>query len=299
MYCQRTVKRKIVIEGKGVHSGKISKIIFEPAPKDTGIIIKQKGLSDFIKCDIDNVVDTQNQVSLGNGKFTVKTVEHILSALRGLGITNCFIETDSDEMPIMDGSAYPIIEYIEAEGVLTQKSNIKPLKIPHPVWVQDMDKYLIILPDDRFRISYHVSYPNTALSSQYAYFQFSKHTYVKEIAKARTFGFYEEWQALQKQGLALGSCLENTIVYSKNGLMNSHLRYENECVRHKILDLIGDFSLLGMPIKGYVIANKSGHKLDIELIHKVRDIMMNNVFTKKDILQQYKIFEKKYASILP
>jgi len=300
MNIQRTLKSALELKGVGVHSGKTCWVRFVPADPGTGIVIRRHFAQKVfeMRCSLDFVTSTQNQISLGINGISVKTIEHVLSALSGLGVTNCFIETESDEMPVMDGSAYPFIEAIMSVGLTEQKAALEPLRIPHPIWVSDEDRHLIVLPSDDFRISYNISYPNKELSSQYFYLEMTQENYVKEISKARTFGFLENWKALRAKGLALGSSIENTVVYSNDGLINASLRFDDECVRHKILDLIGDLALLGRPLLAYVVANKGGHSLDFELVSRIRELIIDNVFTKKQIQQHYKEFEKQYAHLL-
>jgi UDP-3-O-[3-hydroxymyristoyl] N-acetylglucosamine deacetylase len=296
METQQTLKKPVQLAGIGVHTGRPTSVTLIPAPENYGIRIKKDNKT--FECIDKYILSSMNQITIGSDESYVQTVEHILSALKGFKITNCLLEFTSDEAPIIDGSAYPFVEAIKDTGIVQQKEPRQMFNVLNPIWVEENDKYLILLPSDSFKVSYNISFSHPMLKSQYAYFEINEDIYEKEISRARTFGFYEDWEYLKSKGLALGSSLNNSVVYYKDGLLNDKLRYENECVRHKILDLIGDISLLGLDFNGHIIANKSGHYLDTLLVKKIRDTISNNQFSKEDIKAQYKAFEQKFSTVL-
>jgi len=300
MYKQRTIKKEFSIRGIGIHSGLSSEVIFKPAPANTGIIfIKNRDNRVFIPSCVRNVVDTTNQVTIGVENKRIQTVEHIVSALYGQNISNCIIEVFNREVPIMDGSAYPFVEVIKEAGTVEQCDHNEPIKIPHPIWITEGDKYLVILPSQKREFNFHISFDHPGLKNQSYYLEnLEPDLYEREISKARTFGFFKDWASLKKRGLGRGGSLDNAIVYDDKGVMNDELRYENEPVRHKILDLIGDLSLLNKPIIGRVVASKSGHTMDICLVRKIKQLIVENRFTKKDIQENYKKFEKEVGYLL-
>ncbi len=296
MKTQKTLKKSVELTGIGVHTGKKASVTLSPAPENYGIKIKKN--NEIYECNVENVLNAMNQITVGTDNNYVQTVEHILAALKGLQIQNCLLTFTSDEAPILDGSAFPFVEAIKDAGIKDQNEKQNTFNVLNPIWVEEKDKYLILLPSDSFKISYNISFSHPMLQSQYAYFEVDETTFENEISKARTFGFYEDWEYLKSKGLALGSSLNNSVVYNKEGLLNSSLRYHNECVRHKILDLIGDVSLLGLEFKGHIIANKSGHYLDTLLVKKIKHYIKNNLFSKQVIKEQYKEFERKFSSVL-
>ncbi len=298
---QKTIKNEIKISGIGIHSGLPSEVIFKPAPVNTGIVFYKKTPDKkiVIKSCVAFVIDTVNQVTLGNEERRIQTVEHLLSALYALEVSNCIIEVCTPEIPIMDGSAYPFVQAIKQGGIKEQNAEFKSIRIPHPIWVTDGDKYLVILPSEKQEFNFHISYSHPELENQSFYLPELNHeVYEEEVSKARTFGFYEDWEFLKSKNLANGASLDNTVVYDKDGRMNNTLRYKDEPVRHKMLDLIGDLSLLNARIYGRVLASKSGHKMDIELVKKIKKLILENRFTKKEIKENYKKFEKEVAFLL-
>lgn len=301
MQKQRTIRKEIRTSGIGIHSGQVSEVVFKPAPPNTGIVFIKKTTDNsiVIPSAIKNVIDTENQVTLSAEERRIQTIEHLLSALSGLRISNCIIEVFSREIPVMDGSAFPFVEAIIEAGIVEQNEPCEIIRIPHPIWVTEEDKYLVVLPSDRLELNFHISYKHSALQNQSIYIEnLTPDVYEKEISRARTFGFFEDWESLKRKGLARGASLDNTVVFNENGVMNDNLRYEDEPVRHKILDLLGDFSLLGNRIQGRILASKTGHKMDIALVKKIKKLLTENRFTKKDIKENYKKFEKEVRKLL-
>ena len=193
---QRTLKKEIKIRGIGIHSGLLSEITFKPAPIDTGIVFIKNAGDRRVKIvsSVDYVVGTINQVTLGFDDKKIQTVEHVLSALYGLDISNCIIEVFNREIPIMDGSSYPYVEAIKEAGISEQNALFDPIKIPHPIWVTEGDKYIVVLPAERQEFNFHISFEHPEIKNQSFYLEnLTPDIYEKEISKARTFGFFEEW----------------------------------------------------------------------------------------------------------
>lgn len=265
---RKTIKNKITISGIGLHSGKQVTIKMHPAESGNGItfIPNSSSLKKFkIPVSLEYVVDTSNAVTLGDGVYTIQTVEHLLAALHTRGITDMLIEIDSLEIPIMDGSSQPFMSAILLDNIYEFPEEIEPIKVINPIWVVDGDKYLVILPSDTLKITYHIDFKHPLLKGQSFTTEIDEEILEKEILPARTFGFLRDVKALQERGLAMGGSLDNAIVLSDEGYLNESLRFENECVRHKILDLIGDLSIIGRPIIGHILASKAGHALDISM----------------------------------
>ncbi len=283
---RRTINDELYIEGVGLHSGNKTYLLCKPAPPYTGILFtrESKYPGEFIEAIAENVVDTSLAVTLGNGKWRVQTIEHLMSALHMLGITDIFIDTSNIEIPILDGSAGEFIQQFQQIGIRNYPDDIiEGITIKNPIWVIDGDKYLIALPANHFEVSYNIHFEHPLLKGQNYHAVIDRNHFLEEIARARTFGFLSQVEYLKSKGLALGGSIENAIVLDDKGYLNPSLRYENECVRHKVLDLIGDLSLTGRPILGHIIANKAGHALDVAMAKKILKIDKENQFTSKQI----------------
>ncbi|MGL6130140.1 MAG: UDP-3-O-acyl-N-acetylglucosamine deacetylase [Fusobacteriaceae bacterium] len=274
---RKTLKEEIEFQGVGLHKGE--NIICKLIPSENGEIIFRRTDLEFgkniVKLDIENTFDLTRGTNLRN-EFgaAVHTVEHFLSALYIMGITDLIVELDGNELPIADGSAIKFVETIEKIGVRELEGEVEPIKITEPIAVTIGDKHVIILPYDGYKLTYGIKFEHTFLKSQLAEFEVNLDTYRKEIAKARTFGFDYEIEYLKKNNLALGGTLENAIVIKADGVMNLEgLRYEDEFVRHKMLDIIGDLKVLNRPIEGHIIAIKAGHLINIELGKKLKKII--------------------------
>ena len=275
MFRQRTVKNESSILGKGLHTGKKVTMTIKPAPPNSGISFIRVDLpgKPKIKVDLNNVSDGTLATTLKSGKAEVKTVEHFLSALFALGIDNLIVEVNAPELPIMDGSTRPFIYFLRKDaGIKDQKAIKKFYRIVKGVEVRNGDKYIRIDPvnDPSLIIDFTISFPHRVIKRQRKVFEFSSKNYIEEISKARTFGFENEVRMLRKNGLARGGSLENAVVIGDFGVLNPDgLRYEDEFVRHKILDMMGDLYLLGHPLFGRVTAVKAGHALNHELVKKI------------------------------
>ncbi|WP_426710075.1 UDP-3-O-acyl-N-acetylglucosamine deacetylase [Cetobacterium sp. SF1] len=263
-----TLNNSISYEGIGLHKGENIKLTLIPK-ENGGIIFKRVDLEEGkneISLDIKNTFDLTRGTNLRNEYgAAVYTIEHFLSALYIMGITDLQVELDGNELPICDGSAKIFLELFKEAGIKELDSKIEPIIIEKPISLTKGDKHIVALPYDGYKLTYSIKFEHSYLKSQMAEFEITPEIYEKEIAKARTFGFDYEIEYLKKNNLALGGTLDNAIVVTKDGVMNpSGLRYEDEFVRHKMLDLIGDFKILNRPIKGHIIAIKAGHALDIE-----------------------------------
>ncbi|MCX5686187.1 MAG: UDP-3-O-acyl-N-acetylglucosamine deacetylase, partial [Candidatus Omnitrophica bacterium] len=215
----------------------------------------------------------KRRTTIGTGPLQIQTTEHLLAALSGLGIDNALIEIDGGEIPGLDGSAMGFVEAIKKAKITEQDAPKRILVIEEPVWCKFEDRFVAVLPDENFRISYTMSYKSDAIGTQYYDITVREENFEREIAPARTFCLKSEALMLMASGLGKGAGCNNTLVMGKTGPFKNKLRFKDEPVRHKVLDLIGDLYLLGMPIKGHVIAAKSGHSLNIELVKKLKTLI--------------------------
>lgn len=267
MDLQRTIKRQVTGEGVGLHSGRSAKITLSPAPADTGIVFRTADSHQtLIPARPDTVVDSHFATTLGVNGTRVQTVEHLLAAAAALGIDNLLVEVEGEEIPAMDGSAKPFVSLLYAAGTVTLPTPRQPLVITQPIRVGDEARWLQILPSDEFRVSYTLDLNHPAVGMQAASFTCTERVFVEELASARTYGFLKDVGALRKNGLAKGGSLDNAVVVGRRAVLNSSLRYRDEFVRHKILDLIGDLALLGRPVLGHVVARNAGHALNHQLV---------------------------------
>ncbi|MCB1179212.1 MAG: UDP-3-O-acyl-N-acetylglucosamine deacetylase [Leptospiraceae bacterium] len=265
---RKTIKNDINLTGIGLHSGKKVTLNLISAPVGTGLVFIPNSNSNKkfkIPVSLEYVVDTSNAVTLGDGVNIIQTVEHLLAALHTKGITDLYLEIDSLEIPIMDGSSLPFMEAIEDSNIHEFDEEIEAIKIMNPIWVVDGDKYLVILPSDTLKVTYNIDFKHPLLRGQNLTTDINQNILENDILPARTFGFLKDVEAMQAKGLALGGSLDNAVVLTDDGYLNESLRFENEFVRHKILDLIGDLSIVGRPIIGHILASKAGHALDISM----------------------------------
>jgi UDP-3-O-[3-hydroxymyristoyl] N-acetylglucosamine deacetylase len=274
---QRTIKNIISCEGIGLHTGKPVKMVLKPAPVDTGVVFARTDLGAAeIAAVAANTAATSYATTLSQSGASVKTVEHLLAAFAGLNIDNVIIEIDAEEVPIMDGSAGPFLRLIADGGIQTQEKFQPMLKVIKPIFVREGNKQIAIWPADSPSISYFIDFNHPMLKEQSLQYQPSEEAFLREVADARTFGFLSDVQTLQANGLAKGGSMDNAVVLGEDTVLNKEgLRYKDEFVRHKILDLIGDFSLVGMPIIGHIVAHKSGHGLNALMVSKLMSSPMN------------------------
>jgi UDP-3-O-[3-hydroxymyristoyl] N-acetylglucosamine deacetylase len=271
---QKTLKTEICCTGIALHSGRKTSLTLKPANEDFGIRICRTDLVNGareIVVNWRNVIDTRLATTVGNDHgANVSTIEHLMSALAGCEIDNVLIEVDGPEIPIMDGSAAPFVFLIECAGIQEQEAGRRAIKILKEVTVGDENKTLSISPSDEFSVDFQIDFDNTVIVRQHRAFQYDDSGFKSQIARARTFGFEHEVDALRNAGLALGGSLDNAVVIADDRILNEGgLRYEDEFVRHKILDCIGDLYLAGGPIIGSVHADRSGHELNHHLLEAI------------------------------
>ena len=271
---QKTLKTEIGCTGVALHSGRKTTLTLKPAAENTGIRICRTDLVNGareIGVNWDNVVDTRLATTVGNDHgSTVSTVEHLAAALAGCEIDNVLIDVDGPEIPIMDGSSAPFVFLIECAGTVEQNAARTAIKILKPVTVGDNTRSLTIRPAEEFSLAFEIDFDSSAIDRQERIFQRVGADFKSDISRARTFGFDHEVEALRNAGLARGGSLENAVVVSGDKILNEGgLRFDDEFVRHKILDCIGDLYLAGGPVIGEVIASKSGHELNNELLRAV------------------------------
>ncbi len=272
MYLQRTIKHPVECSSVGLHSGRKVSMRIMPADIDAGITFVRADLPQHqgIKADIASVCDTTLATTIGNNGSAVSTVEHLMSAFSGMGVDNAVVEVNAPEVPIMDGSALPFVNLLRSVGTRTQGKCKKLLVIKKAISVEDDTGTVMMLPASEFKITYKIDFKHPVIGQQSYHLTFSDVNYEKEICAARTFGFLKDVEYLQARGLALGGSLKNAIVLNDQKIINKEgLRCPEEFVKHKILDAIGDLSLLGMPIIGHFIAYKSGHKLNNFLLREI------------------------------
>lgn len=320
---QRTIKKEASLSGVGLHTGNKTKLTFLPAEPDTGIRFRR---SDVEKCpvipaDIDHVIDNFRDTTIGIGDVHIRQVEHVLAAIYGLEIDNIIVELDNNEPPVCDGSAMPFVEVLQEAGIQEQDKPRDYLEIQDTITYTDPEKGIdmVVFPSDEFRITFMVDYKNPALGTQYTTMYSLTDEFVTEFASARTFCFLNEVEYLHDNGLIQGGNLDNAVVIvdrqlspeelknladkfgikdkvalGSNGILTGkELRYVNEPVRHKTLDLIGDLALLGVPLKGHVMAARSGHAAHVELVKKIRQI-----YKKEKMVGKYQIHKAKKGVVL-
>ena len=277
MLRQRTLSSKIKASGIGLHTGQKIALTLHPAPINSGIVFQRIDVkSSPIKASLENVYDTRLSTSLSNEDTKISTVEHLLSALAGIGIDNAIVELDGPEVPIMDGSARPFVFMIQSAGIQEQSDSKKFIKIKKTIKVKQDEKWAKIEPFDGFKVSFTIDFDHPAFSetSQSSEIDFSSVSYLSQVSRARTFGFAKDIELLRKNNLALGGSVNNAIVIDDYKVVNEEgVRFQDEFVKHKILDAIGDLYLLGHGLMGSFSAFKSGHHLNNLLLRE----LINNV----------------------
>jgi len=279
MIKQRTLKNVIRATGVGLHTGKKIFLTLRPAPANSGIIFRRVDLDDPVEIEAkpDNVGDTKLSTSLVKDGVKISTVEHLLSALAGFGIDNAYVDLSADEVPIMDGSAGPFVFLIQSAGVEEQNAPKQFMRIKKKIRVEEDDKWAMFEPFEGFKVGFTIEFDHPMFheGNCKAEIDFSTTSYVKEVSRARTFGFMRDVELLRENNLALGGSLDNAIVVDDYRILNEDgLRYEDECVKHKILDAIGDLYLLGHSLIGSFTGFKSGHALNNRLL---RELLVNEL----------------------
>jgi UDP-3-O-[3-hydroxymyristoyl] N-acetylglucosamine deacetylase len=272
MDVQRTLRRPISCVGIGLHSGKKVQLSLKPAAVDFGIRFRRSDVGDHdIPATVEHLSGIQLATALARNEVSVETVEHLLAALVSLNVDNVLIELSSPEVPIMDGSAAPFVYLINEAGVKALAAPRKYLKIVRPIAISRGDKRIALYPSDHFKVTYSISYDHPLLRHQSRTLRITEDTFVDEVAPARTFTFLKDVEMLRQNGLALGGSLDNAIVLGETGVLNNALRFDDEFVRHKILDAVGDLALVGYPVIGHLVAHRAGHALHTEFAAKILD----------------------------
>jgi UDP-3-O-[3-hydroxymyristoyl] N-acetylglucosamine deacetylase len=271
---QRTLKNTIRATGVGLHTGEKIYLTLRPAAVDTGIVFRRIDLDVpvEIKASPENVGDTRLSTTLVKGDVRIATIEHLLSAIAGLGIDNAYVDLSAPEVPIMDGSAGPFVFLVQSAGIVEQSAPKRFIRIKRSVMVEDGDKWARFDPFDGFKVGFTIDFDHPVFKdrSQHAELDFSTTSFVKEVSRARTFGFMRDIEMLRSRRLALGGSLDNAVVLDDYRVLNEDgLRYEDEFVKHKILDAIGDLYLLGCSLIGAFMGYKSGHDLNNHLLRKL------------------------------
>ena len=270
MDLQRTLQRKISCVGIGLHSGQKVHLSLKPAPADFGIRFRRTDIGGVeVPATVHHLAGIQLATGLAHNEVAVETVEHLLAALVSMNIDNVRIELNSPEVPIMDGSAAPFVYLIHEAGVKKLEAPRRYLKIVRPIAISRGDKRIALYPSDHFKVTYSISYDHPLLRHQSRTICITEESFIDEMAPARTFTFLKDVEMLRQNGLALGGSLENAIVLGETGVLNNALRFEDEFVRHKILDAVGDLALVGRPVIGHLVAHRAGHALHTEFALKI------------------------------
>jgi UDP-3-O-[3-hydroxymyristoyl] N-acetylglucosamine deacetylase len=265
---EQTIGGPIEFTGVGLHTGENATVRILPAPAGKGIVFRRVDLDNFeLRADVASVARVAYATTLMSRGVWISTVEHLLSALYGMGIDNAYVELDNFEVPILDGSAAPYTEAISRIGFVRQQRNKQFIRITKEFVLKDGAKKLGIYPSETFSIQYDINFPHPLIGKQSLHVPLTGSKYAEAIAPARTFGFYNEVEQLQSAGLVRGGSLENAIVLTEIGMLNdTSLRFKDEFVRHKILDLLGDFALIGQPVLGRLVADRAGHALHTRFV---------------------------------
>jgi UDP-3-O-[3-hydroxymyristoyl] N-acetylglucosamine deacetylase len=270
MPSQLTIQHPVEIEGIGLHTAVQSRLRLVPAPADTGVVFRRVDLDNFeIEADVANVARVSYATSLMKQGVLISTTEHLLAALYCCGIDNIYVELNALELPILDGSSRPFIEMLARAGTRRLRRQRRYIHVVKPLEFSDGDRRIGIYPADEFRVHCFVDYHHPCAGPQEIEMPVNRETFSRELAPARTFTFVKELVALQKMGLIRGGSLANAIVMDDNSILNSPLRFADEFVRHKALDLIGDLALVGRPLQGRLVAHKAGHALHTQLVTRL------------------------------
>jgi UDP-3-O-[3-hydroxymyristoyl] N-acetylglucosamine deacetylase len=286
---QRTLREKLFFEGIGLHTGYSVQLTLVPAPPETGIRFRRTDLKNFeIEALRTHVAKVSYATTLMKKGVMISTVEHLLSAIYGLGIDNLYLDINSMEVPILDGSGKHFIEGILKTGIVEQDALRRYLVVEKPIEVRQGDKIAGVYPDSIPRATYIIDFEHEAIGSQKIEIELTPESYCREIGSARTFGFISDVEYLKSLGLIRGGSLDNAVVLDKSGIVNNHLRFPDEFVRHKLLDLLGDISLAGLPIIGHLYAERAGHAIHTALADKIARLKDHYVIcTAAEIESEY------------
>ena len=296
MEYQSTLRRSVTVEGLGLHSGEMLRLTVAPAGSDTGILFRAPD-GTLIPANADHVVDGHFATTVGAYGVRVRTIEHLMAAAAGLGLDNLLVDVSGGELPGLDGSAKEFVELLESAGRVTLPARRHPIRIESPIRVEDGTRWLQIVPSDAFRVSYTLDHEHQAIGLQVVSVEITPKTFAEDIAPARTYGFLKDVGAMRQRGLARGGSLDNTIVVGKRAVLNESLRYPDEFVRHKVLDLIGDLFLLGRPILGHVVARNGGHALNHQLVAAIRKVATRRPVRTRTAVERVNVAEAAYPSV--
>lgn len=288
---QQTIKRPVKAIGIGLHTGLPVQILLEPLNEDSGIVFYRSDLAISIPLKPENVINTQMATVIGKNNASISTIEHFLAVIYAYGIDNLRVSVNSSEMPAMDGSSISFCLLLDEAGIQIQNKNKKFLKINKTIEIQEEDKYVKITPSTKPILNFKIDFNHPIIGKEEFEFRFSKQSFIDEIARARTFGFAKDIQYLQSQGLALGASLQNAIGLDDHQILNREgLRFDNEFVRHKILDAMGDLMVIGYNILGSYESFSGGHKLNNQLVRKILSKEKNYEFIEVEN-KYYKEYE--------
>lgn len=267
---EQTIRAAVECRGVGLHSGAPVRLRILPAPAGSGIVFRRTDLDGYeVEAVSRNVARVSYATSLMKKGVLISTTEHLLSACIGTGIDNAIVELDNLELPILDGSAQPFVELIQKAGIRKQRRARTYLRMRRGLELREGNKFIGVYPSDTYSVSYTIDFPHPLIGRETFRVDLSDGNYLSEIASARTFGFLHEAEAMRQQGLIRGASADNAIVLTKDGVMNPPLRFRDEFVRHKVLDLIGDLALLGKQILGNVVADRAGHAMHTALVSRI------------------------------
>src|ERR1700678_2332127 len=267
---EQTIRLAVECSGVGLHSGADVSMRILPAPPGTGIVFRRVDLDGFeVEAISRNVARVSYATSLMKKGVLISTTEHLLSAFIGTGIDNAIVELDNLELPILDGSAQPFVELIQQVGIRKQRRSRTYLRIRHALEMREGNKFISVYPADSYSVSYSINFPHPLIGKETFQVELSNGSYLHKIAPARTFGSREDEKTMRNMGLIRGASAENCIVLTRDGLENGPLRFPDEFVRHKVLDLVGDLALLGKPILGKIVADRAGHAMHTALVSRI------------------------------
>jgi UDP-3-O-[3-hydroxymyristoyl] N-acetylglucosamine deacetylase len=272
MEFQATIKRAVEVEGIGLHTGGWARLALAPAPAGAGIVFRGPD-GTLVPANAAHVVDSHHATTVGAFGVKIRTIEHLMAAVAAFGIDNLLIDVDGDEVPAMDGSARPFVDLLRAAGRTAFPVPRRRVVVGSPIRVGDESRWIQVVPADVFRITYTLENSHPAIGLQALSLEVSEDSFVEELAAARTYGFLRDVPLLRKHGLARGGSLDNAIVVGKRSVLNESLRWSDEFVRHKALDLVGDLGLLGGPLVGHVVARNAGHALNYQLVVAIQQAL--------------------------
>jgi UDP-3-O-[3-hydroxymyristoyl] N-acetylglucosamine deacetylase len=264
---QKTLRGTTELVGHGLHTAMRVRLRLRPAPPGVGIAFVRDDLGVAVAATLENVRSVDHATVVGNSSAQVRTVEHVLAALAACGVSNAFVSVDGPEVPIVDGSGLPFLELIAGAGILEQEAELPVLRVTQPLRVSDSDGWIELRPADSLSVDCSIHFSEKAIGHQRLALEVNPATFATAIAPARTFGFLREKVELREHGLAAGATLDNCVVVDRGRVLSGPLRFRDEFVRHKVLDLLGDLALLGCPVHAEVVARRAGHALRMEALH--------------------------------